>query len=120
MKNFLLNLCVITGISGLTGYLITTHLTSHISHLISYLCIYFFLITACVHFFLIKSEEKKFVNRFMLVTVSKFLISVFVLLGYVFANPETAVSFIVLFALYYLVFGAFEAVSLFLLLKRKK
>lgn len=122
MKNFLLNLSVITAISGAASYVASRSYSLLNFELISFLCIYFFIITALTHYLITRTETKttdsKFVFRFMLVTVLKLFLSIVILIGYALLNPESAVSFIILFAGNYLLFTTFEVISLMRHFKR--
>ena len=123
MKNFLTNLCVITAIAGAGTYFASRSIPQVNLTEATYLCIYFFALTATVHYFILRygqsgngqpdtSKNRSFVNRFMLTTVTKFFLSILILVGYVVFNPAGAVPFIILFASYYMFFTAFEVVSL--------
>ncbi len=129
MKNFLINLSVISAIAGTAAYLASKNFSQIDFSLATYLCIYFFILTAVSHYSITGSvssdnnqpqANNKFVSRYLLVTVAKFLFSLLILLGYVFFNQESAVPFIILFAGYYFLFTAFEIVSLMQFFRTKK
>lgn len=123
MKTFLLNLCVLTAVAGISAYMLAQYVLTgkyfqpgSISGLISPLGIYFFFITAAGHYLLIKpgrqNSNSGFVNKYLMVSVLKFFLSIATLIVYSIFNAETAVDFIALFAYFYLLFGGFEVISL--------
>ncbi|HKK11144.1 MAG TPA: hypothetical protein VJ939_09915 [Bacteroidales bacterium] len=83
---------------------------------------YFIIISAIVHYYLLKSSEKgnprKFVTRFMGTTTIKLMIYLATMLVYVLLNRESALQFVIAFFVFYLVYTIFEVV-LFLKQSRK-
>lgn len=124
MKNFLINLSVVTAIAGIVSYLVSGRFPAVDFELASYLCIYFSVMTAISHYIITRPEAQtnnsKFIFRFMSVTVIKLFLSIVILTGYAFLNPESAVPFIILFAGNYFLFTTFEVASLMQYFKRKK
>lgn len=123
MKNFFINLSVITAITGAVTFFVTRSFPQIEFLLSTFLCMYFFLITLLSHYAILSAvpadttaagtaSNYKFVNRYLITTVSKFFFSVLILVGYVFLNKDNAVPFIILFACYYFIFSAFEIFSL--------
>ncbi len=130
MKNFIINLSVVAFISGGGSYFITSGFTGVGFDVATLICIYFFIITVISHYIITetgagnrktnsdlnqsehKGKHSGFVTRFMLATSAKLLFSASILFGYVFYNRDSAVSFILLFALNYFLFTAFEVFSL--------
>lgn len=119
MKNFLINLTVVTAIAGAASYFASLKFPQLDFSLATYVCIYFFLITAVSHYAIVQSARKKtdssaaFVTRYMLITVVKFFLSILILITYVLLFTAFAVPFIILFASCYLLFTAFEVASLY-------
>ncbi|MCD4747071.1 MAG: hypothetical protein K8R58_12310 [Bacteroidales bacterium] len=80
-----------------------------------YLFFFFFALTLAVHYVLLKASEKKFskfFNYFMLSTVVKLLIYFSVILLYVYINREDTIAFIITFFILYILFTAFEVISI--------
>ncbi len=75
----------------------------------------FFAITLLTHYLLLKGSEKsfaKFTTNYMLITFSKLMLLLIVLLLYVFTHKTDAIPFIIWFFLFYILFAVFEAVEL--------
>jgi hypothetical protein len=85
------------------------------SHTIPIQFIFFIVITGMLHYFFIKNLEKKpqqFVTAFLGLTGLKLLLYIMVIVIYFLTNKKDAVSFILSFLFFYLVFTAFEIYSL--------
>lgn len=123
MKNFLLNLSVITSIAGAASYFASLKFPQVDFTMATYVCIYFFVATVLSHYIIVRSASQdqnsalkpasgKFVTRYMLVTVSKFFLSMVILISYVLLRSAFAVPFIIVFASCYFLFTVFEVASL--------
>lgn len=88
---------------------------SFITPALLYLIPLFFSITLLTHYLLLKGSEKsfaKFTTNYMLVTFSKLMLLLIVLLLYVFTHKSDAIPFIISFFLLYILFAVFEAIEL--------
>lgn len=77
---------------------------------------FFVVITALVHYILLRSGEgdpKAFVRMFMGLTTFKLFIFLVVIVLYAFANKALAVQFIIHFLVFYLLFTTFEVALLY-------
>lgn len=75
----------------------------------------FFLLGVTLHYFLLKSlggRPQQFINMFMGVQALKMLIHLLVLVIIVFTFPASATHFILLYAVYYLVYTVAEVLGL--------
>lgn len=80
-----------------------------------YIVILLYLITALVHFILLKTiilNPKKFVGYFMLATTVKLLAYLIVLVAFVFTMKEGVLGFVLAFFILYIIFTVFEVVSI--------
>lgn len=83
---------------------------------------WYFLLTATVHFLLIKSggnDEKKFIRTFMTTVTMRFLLHMAVIFLWAFTHRETAVAFIISYFVLYLCYTLFEILFLIKLIKIK-
>jgi hypothetical protein len=88
---------------------------SFVTPALLYLIPLFFSITLLTHYLLLKGSEKsfaKFTTNYMLVTFSKLMLLLIVLLLYVFTHKSDAIPFIISFFLLYILFAVFEAIEL--------
>lgn len=77
--------------------------------------LFMYLVTLGILYLLVrslKSRMVKFVNTYLLISISKMLLFVALLFVYVWLNPDDAVSFIVTFLVYYLAFLVYEVIVL--------
>jgi len=113
---FLRNLAIFTIIIALVGCVVVYFLPdNYISPVIPYLFLFFFVVTLLVHFILLKATGKrfaKFVPYFMLATTLKLFLYAVVLLLYTFTHRADAINFIISFFILYLLFTAFETITL--------
>lgn len=113
---FLRNLAIFTIIIALVGCVVIYFLSdNYISPVIPYLFLFFFVVTLLVHFILLKATGKrfaKFVPYFMLATTLKLFLYAVVLLLYTFTHRADAINFIISFFILYLLFTAFETITL--------
>lgn len=115
-KKFFTSLCIFTLALGLLAYILSVLLpAAYISPLLPYMFPYFLLLTLLVFFILTKETKKSFsnfVNRFMLATFGKMIVSIIVMLCYVFSYRADAVPFILSFFILYILFSLYEVVAL--------
>jgi len=113
---FLRNLAIFTIIIALVGRVVVHFLPDNYrSPVIPYLFLFFFVVTLLVHFILLKATGKrfaKFVPYFMLATTLKLFLYAVVLLLYTFTHRADAINFIISFFILYLLFTAFETITL--------
>ncbi|MBP6977447.1 MAG: hypothetical protein PHD61_06550 [Bacteroidales bacterium] len=112
---FLIRLSVFTLFAGLVFGLIYVLLpTGYASVAIPYQFLFFYLVTLCVHYYLLKAVQKSpasFVTRFMLVSFLKLLLYVIVLVIYLLLNKEDALRFTIPYLILYVLFSSFEIYS---------
>lgn len=113
-KKYLIQLGILS-LGALLIYVIATFLIPEHTNLFQALLIpYFILISAVVHFYLLKSSEKgnprKFVTGFMGATTLKLLIYLATMLVYVLLYRESALQFVIAFFVFYLIYTVFEVV----------
>lgn len=73
------------------------------------------IITGLVHFSNLRFGQKefsKFSSRFVMMTGMKMIIYLFILIFYVFSYPENAKVFLIYFIILYLLYTAFEVISI--------
>lgn len=90
---------------------------------INYLYLFFFAITALVHFILIKASGKRpqqFPTYFMLATTVKLFSSFILIVSYAYFNKTEATRFILTFFLFYIIYTVFEIISILRYLKKQK
>ncbi len=109
---FLIRLAVFTLILGLITWLVFYLLPAgYASEAIPYQFVLFYLVTLCIHYFLLKAAQKSpgsFVTRFMLVSFLKLLLYVIVLVIYLLLNKEDAFRFTVPYLILYVLYSSFE------------
>lgn len=115
-RKFIIGLLVFTLILGLTAFILSMLLpASYYSPMFPYMFPFFFLLTVLVFYVLTKEQKKSFpnfVNRFMIAIFGKMIVSVIILLAYVFAHREDAIPFILSFFILYILFSVYEVVAL--------
>ena len=88
-----------------------------------YLLLFYFIMTALTGFIILIFANKKFskfVNIFMLATVGKLLLYLFIIIIYLFfINRKDAIGFISSFFIYYLLFTIFETIQILVLSKKE-
>jgi len=111
-QNFILRLTVLSLLLGLVVYLMNHFLPAGIiSPAAPYLLILFYLISAIVHYILLKIttlNPRKFVGYFMLATALKLLTYLIVVVVYVFNVKTGILSFTLTFFTMYIVYTIFE------------
>ena len=115
-SRFFIRLIILTlalfGIAWIMDFMLPEHA---ISRAYPYILILFFLVTASVHFVLLRIsalKPQKFVTSFMLATLVKLVIYLIVVLVYVFSYHSDILSFILTFFVLYLIYTAFEVIFL--------
>ncbi|MCF8331408.1 MAG: hypothetical protein K9H84_03065 [Bacteroidales bacterium] len=86
-----------------------------ISQVMFYIIVFFYVLTIFVHRLLLKGNKYRFAqfnNRYILGTVIKILVMTVVMFVYSFEFPEDALNFLITFLILYLLFTAFEVVSI--------
>jgi predicted ABC-type exoprotein transport system permease subunit len=115
--SFLKKLLLFTAITGLIGFLILALLPAEYrSPAFPFILLFFFGITFFINHLMAKSKGEKlsrFTNRFMLLTFTRLLLYIGVILIYVFlVNRSDAIPFVITFFLYYLAFTTFEVIEM--------
>jgi hypothetical protein len=115
-KIFILRLTILTLGLGILGLLLHRFLPEGtISGTIPYLLALFYIITAVVHYILLRistMNPRKFVGYFMLATFLKLLNYLVVIVVYVLTVKEGIFSFILTFFILYIIYTAFEVLTI--------
>ena len=115
-QQFILRLTILSLILGLLAYLLHRFLPAGIiSPALPYLFILFYVITAIVHYFLLRItvlNPRKFVGYFMLATFLKLMNYLIVVVVYAFYVKEGMLPFILSFFTLYIVYTVFEVVTI--------
>lgn len=115
-NQFIWRLTLISLAAGLLAYLLNRFLPAGIiTGVLPFLIIMFYLITALVHYILLKItalNPRKFVGYFMLATSLKLMIYLVVIVVYVFSVKEGILSFILSFFALYIIYTVFEVVMI--------
>jgi len=115
-QQFILRLTILSLILGLLAFIMNRFLPAGlISPALPYLFILFFVITAIVHFVLLRIttlNPGKFVGYFMLATFLKLMIYLIVVVVHAFYVKEGILSFILSFFTLYIIYSVFEVVSI--------
>jgi hypothetical protein len=118
---FLMRLTIMTVLIGAVCFILGTMLPGNtISPAYPFILVLFYLITAGIHYFLLRITRlnpRRFVSYFMLATFIKLIVYFSAVLVYVFNFREEVLSFIVTFFVLYIFFTVFEVV---LILKQTK
>lgn len=116
IKRFIRTLIVITIIVILLSLLIYAILpAAYYTPAYPFLIIFFFTATLVVYYFMIKALEKrpaKFVNIFLLTTMIKLFVYMFVMVLYALMNRDEARPFIIAFFVLYIIYTIVEVVAL--------
>jgi membrane protein CcdC involved in cytochrome C biogenesis len=109
---FVRGLTVYTLIIGIISYAIRHWVPElKISHAYLFILLFVYLVTLLILWLLGKSMESRlsrFANAFMLLNFGKLLLYTIAIFVYAYLNREDAVSFIITFFIYYLLFTAYE------------
>ena len=115
-KEFIIQETILAAAITLIGYLLfTTILESYYRHIIPFLLVVVYLMTAAVHGFLLlthKQEPEKFIRRFLLASGLKIVLYILFLVIYLLLFPENAAIFLLSFLFIYFFFTLFEVVSI--------
>jgi hypothetical protein len=115
-QKFILQLTILSLIAGFLAYLLDRFLPSgFITPALPYLFILFYVITALVHFVLLKISALnpgKFVSYFMLTTFLKLMNYLIVIVVYVFYVKKGVLPFILAFFALYIIYTVFEVVTI--------
>jgi len=112
LLKYIRKLMVYTIILALAGYTATLFAPSRfLSPAVPFLYIFFFSVALIHHFLLIKSirsNPKRFINRFMILTFSKLLLYFSLIVSYTLFARQDAIAFILAFVVLYLFYTVFE------------
>jgi phosphatidylglycerophosphate synthase len=116
-QSFLRKLLLFTALTGLIGFLVLAALPSEYrSPAFPFILLFFFGISFLMHHLMVRSAGEKlirFTNRFMLLTFTRLLLYIGVILIYVLLiNRSDAIPFVITFFLYYLAFTSFEVIEM--------
>ena len=115
-RQFITRLFILSLITGLVFYLLDSLLAEGIITLsYPWLIVLFFVVTALVHYVLLRITElnpRKFVGYFMLATSLKLLNYLIVIFVYVFMVKEGILQFILAFFILYIIYTVFEVVTI--------
>jgi len=115
-QHFILRLTILSLALGVLVFILNWLLPSGIiSPATPYLIILFYLITAIVHYVLLRItalNPRKFVGYFMLATSLKLMNYLIVVVVYVFYVKEGILSFILTFFILYIIYTAFEVATI--------
>jgi hypothetical protein len=113
---FILKLFILSLIAGLTAYLLDLAVPEGIiTNVYPYLILLFLIISAMVHYVLLRISElnpRKFVGYFMLATTLKLLIYLVVVFIYVLLVKSGILQFILAFFILYIIYTVFEVVAI--------
>jgi hypothetical protein len=113
---FLLKLTALSLILGLIFFILDSCLSNGIlSRAIPYLLVLFFIVTAVVHYILLRItvlNPRKFVGYFMLATFLKLLNYLVVIFVYVLTVKEGILSFVLSFFVLYIIYTTFEVITI--------
>jgi hypothetical protein len=113
---FLLRLTLLSLFTGVAAILLSLFLPEGIiTRAYPWLTALFFIITAIVHYVLLRISAlnpRKFVGYFMLATTLKLMIYLIVIFVYVFFEKTGILSFILAFFILYIIYTVFEVVTI--------
>ena len=113
---FIIRLTILSLVLGLLAFILKRFLPSGVvSPAIPYLIVLFHVITAIVHYILLRIttlNPRKFVSYFMLATFLKLMIYLIVVIVYIFYVKEGILSFILSFFILYIFYTVFEVVTI--------
>jgi hypothetical protein len=112
LLNYIRKLMVYTIILAVAGYLATLFIPPGlISPTIPVIYLFFFSVALLHHFLLLKSirsDPKRFINRFMILTFGKLFLYFSLIISYSLVVRSDAVAFILAFAVLYVFYTVFE------------
>lgn len=115
-RSFLLKLFIFSLVIGLVVLLLNLFLPPDaVSPSLPFLVIYFFVITAAVHYALVRStvySARRYVSYFMLATFAKFFIYVVTVFAYAFFNRSDLLPFVIAFFILYILYTVFEVLAI--------
>lgn len=113
---FLLRLAIFTLFLAIAGALLYRVLPEGTMTVLFYpLLLLFFLVNLGVHYILLrvtKLSPRKFVSYFMLTTFGKLMLYIILVFAYLLTRPADVMQFVISFLAMYILFTAFEVVSL--------
>jgi len=114
--NFLIKLILLTLLAGLLAFILNLLFPQNvITGAFPYLLGLFFVVTAIVHYVLLRItllKPAKFVSYFMLATFLKLMNYMIVVVVYVLFVKEGILSFVINFFVLYIIYTLFEVVSI--------
>lgn len=122
-NKFIVKELVLTGSVGILAFaLFNSSLSDYYLSVFWALLALISVLTAIVHFSLLKTEEKdssKFATKFMTASGIKMMIYLVVITSYSFLNPSKAKVFLISFIVLYLIYTIFEVFHIVKHLKKK-
>ena len=116
MKNFIRNLLIFSSVIGVVIFVLTKQIpVKFISPHLWYLFTFFVVSTVIIHFGLHQANKKSpqlFARFFIAITSLKMFIYLCFIVVYALFNRENAVSFILSFLVFYILFTVFEVIAL--------
>jgi predicted neutral ceramidase superfamily lipid hydrolase len=115
MIDFIIKLGVIGLVLAVGNFLLGVYIPSAVTPVWPWLLIFFCLTNSFLFWLFNRAKQKKlssFTNYFMIATFSKLIAYLAVILVYVLFNRGDAVPFILTFFVYYIVFTAFEVITI--------
>lgn len=124
LQKFLLQQLYVTLVVYILGFIAFRYLfPAHYDSFFIYLPLILYVVMAVFHGSLLAASRlpvKKFSTRFLAVLVVKILIFLIFIITFSYFNPQIAVPFLISFFILYVIYTAFEIVSLLRYLRRKK
>ena len=121
-SKFIIKLLLLTiSIFLIAFFIFKFFLCMYYLNIFPYLLMFFAIITALFHYFLIKSSQheiKKFINTFMIFTGIKLMLYILFILIFILLNKSSAVVFVMGFIILYVIYSIFEIISIVKYLKK--
>jgi len=115
-QQFIIRLTILSLITGILVFILNRLFSSEIiPPALPWLIILFYLVTAVVHYALLRisaMNPRKFVGYFMLATFAKLMVYLVVMVAYVFKVREGMLAFVLSFFMLYIIYTVFEVVTI--------
>ena len=115
-QQFIIRLTILSLITGILVFILNRLFSAEIiSPALPWLIILFYLVTAVVHYALLRisaMNPRKFVGYFMLATFAKLMVYLVVMVAYVFKVKEGMLAFVLAFFILYIIYTVFEVVTI--------
>jgi hypothetical protein len=115
-KDFILRLTILSVAAGLLSVILVKFLPGNIiTPALPFLVALFYLVTALVHYILLKItvlNPRRFVSYFMLATFIKLMTYLTVMVVYAFAVKKDVLAFVLAFFCLYIIYTVFEVISI--------